>query len=378
MNEAPTLYERLNRLVDTGEIRFGRWGWIFLVVILLMLAASVYVRPGTNYYGHGVHFEALSRNPLDLRNGNVLGYRIMTPLVAYLIGLRGKPFILLNLFFAAVTIGTVYRYFRSRLNQPGDALFGALCLTFSSVVLVTIYYAGFCDALTYLALFLMWRWRSHPALFYPLLLVGVLNHESVLFTIPWFVYLKLSEAPRKRVALAELLIGLGTALLAYYLFRRWISLDREAGLTPQAYFGGFNVDLLFAIRRSYLFYWVGWFSVFKLLWAFPLAAAAAMWRNGRRRDVYGMAILMVGALAQLAIAVDTTRMLTIGFMVLIVSLEYLFSTGAFRFRQWAPWVLVGNLLVPQLYTAGPIIEIMQSVPATLLRMVIEQGPYWVG
>lgn len=138
MNKTLTLYERLNHLVDSGETRFGRWGWVFLVVFLLMLAACFYVRPGTNYVGHGVHFEALSRNPLDLRNGNVLGYRIMTPLLAYLIGLRGKPFILLNLIFAGVTIGAVYRYFRGRTDQPGDALFGAMCLTFSSVVLITI------------------------------------------------------------------------------------------------------------------------------------------------------------------------------------------------------------------------------------------------
>lgn len=378
MNEPLPLYDHLNRLVATGESRFGRWGWVVLVVFLLMLAASLYVRPGTNYYGQGVYFEALSRNPFDLHNGNVLGYRIMTPLLAYLVGLRGKTFILMNLFFAGVTIGAVYRYFRTRSDQPGDALFGALCLTFSSVVLVTIYYAGHCDVLTYLALFLMWRWRSRPALFYPLLLVGVLNHESVLFTIPWFAYLKVGDAPRKGAVLAELLIGLGTTILAYYLFRRWISLDRELGLTLGAYLRSFTADPLFAVRRAYLFYWVGLFSVFKLLWVFPIAAASAMWKNGRRRDVYGMFILMAGAASQLIIAYDTTRMLTLGFLVLIISLEYLFATGAYGFRRWAPWVLVGNLLVPQLYTAANIIEIMQSIPATLIRMVLEQGPYWVG
>lgn len=378
MNERPTLYEHLNRFVAAGEARFGRWGWVFIVVVLLMLAASFYVRPGTNYYGHGVNFEALSRNPLDLRNGNLLGYRVMTPFLAYLIGLRGKSFILLNLVFAGVTIGAVYRYFRGRSDQPGDALFGALCLTFSSVVLVTIYYAGFCDALTYLALFLMWRWRSRPLVFYPLLLVGVLNHESVLFTIPWYAYLKLGDAPRKSVVLAELLIGLGAVLVAYYLFRRWISLGGEIGLTSGAYLRSFTADPLSAVKRAYLFYWVGLFSVFKLLWVFPIAAASAMWKNGRRRDVYGMFILMACAVSQLALAYDTTRMLTLGFMVLIVSLEYFFTTGAYRFRQWAPWVLIGNLLVPQLYTAANIIEIMQSIPATLLRMIIEKGPYWVG
>lgn len=373
----PALYDRLNLIAEKGEARFGRWGWVILLAFILMLAASLYVRPGTNYVGHGVNFEALSRNPLDLRHGNILGYRIMTPLVAYLIGLRGKPFILLNLFFAGVTIGTVYRYFRASVVRAGDALFGALCITFSTVVLVTIYYAGFCDALTYLAIFLAWRWWSRPALFYPVFLIGILNHEGVLFTLPWFAYLKMIESPRKSVGLLEMLIGFGVTMAAYAVFRSWLSGAQDVGLSMTAYLRPIFNDPLAIIKHAYQYYWLGLFTVFKALWIFPVAAAIAMWKDRQKSQVIGMVLLMLCAASQLFLAYDTTRMLTLGFMVLIISLEYLFRTNAYGFRQWAPWVFLFNFFVPQLFTAATIIEIMHSTPSNLLRMIMEHGPWWV-
>jgi hypothetical protein len=378
MDENPTPYQCLNRLVTAGEARFGRWGWSLLVVLLLMLAAAVYVRPGTNYYGHGVYFEALSRNPLDLRNGNVLGYRILTPLLAYLVGLRGRSFILLNLVFAAVTIGAVYRYFRTRAKLPGDALFGAMCLTFSSVVLITIYYAGFCDAFTYLSVFIMWRWRHRPLVMYPFLLLGVLNHEGILFVVPWFVYLKLTESPRKMATVAELAVGLGVVLVIFVMFRRWLSLGRDAGMFAGAYLTPLLKDPMVMIQQAHQYYWLGFFGVFKALWLIPVVAAVGMWKGGRKKEVYGMIILTICTAAQLLIAYDTTRMLTLGFMVIIISLEYLFVSGSSEFRRWAPWVFIFNLFVPQLFTAARVIEIMHSLPSNLLRMLLEKGPYWVG
>ncbi len=371
------LYDRLNNIAEYGEARFGRWGWVILLAFILMLAASIYVRPGTNYVGHGVHFEALSKNPLDLRNGNPLGYRIMTPLLAYLIGLRGRPFILLNLVFAAVMIGAVYRHFRAVTALKGDALFGTMCITFSSVILITIYYAGFCDALTYLAIFMAWRWRSRPPLFYLAFLVGALNHEGALFTLPWFVYLKLTESPRKSRALLEMAVGFGVVLAAYFLFRNWLSSSQEMGLSATAYLQPLLTNPFGMIRKACQYYWLGLFTVFKALWVFPIVAAVAMWKDRRKGQVVGMIILMMCAASQLVVAYDSTRMFTLGFLVLIISLEYLFRTDAYGFRQWAPYVFLFNLFIPQLFTAGMIIEIMHSTPMNLLRMIFGHGPWWV-
>ena len=370
------IYDWLNSFVDRGEQKFGKLPWIIIVSLVLMMAAAVYVRPGTDYVGHGAYFEALSQHPFGPYDNNKLGYRIMTPLISFLVGLRGKPFILTNLFFAVVTIGVVFAYFRKYGKQAGDAMVAATCITFSTVILVTIYYAGFCDALTYLIIFLMWWSRSKPFLFYPLIIIGLFNHESIAFILPWFAYMRWRESPRKGIFIIESIIGYGLVLAAYFLFRNWISSQLSIGFSAGYYFTPLVDDPLHWIRRAYTHYGLGLFSVFKLLWVFPIVAGISMWRNGQRDQALAMLILMACTMSQLLIAYDTTRMLTVGFLVLIVALEYLFKTNPYNFRNWAVWVILLNLAVPQLFTAAKIIEIMRSTPVNLLKMVIENKPWW--
>ncbi len=369
------IYDQVNNVVLRGEAKFGRFWWIIFVSVALMILASIYVRPGTDYIGHGKAFESLTNNPFGTEE-NFAGYRIMTPLISYLVGLRGRPFILVNLFFAAVTIGFVYSFFRKRAVQAGDSLVATACLTFSTVILVTIFYAGFCDALTYLAIFLMWRARSKPVVFYLLFVMGILNHESVVFLIPWFAYLRLQESPRKSTCLLELLLGFGLTLTGYMFFREWIASRRGISLSADYYLIPLAENPLYWIKKAYLFYGVGLFSVFKALWVFPLAAGISMWRNGCRNQIIGLLLPMVCAASQLIIAYDTTRMLTVGFMTMVIALIYLFKTDAFGFRKWAVWVILSNFLIPQLFTASNIIEIMRSTPVNILRMIIENRPWW--
>jgi hypothetical protein len=341
-----------------------------------MIIACIYVRPGTNYVGHGVLFEALTKNPLDLRSGNVLGYRVLTPWICWAIGLRGRIFIIFNLIVACFSIGLVYCYFRRRVQQPGDALFAAGGLTFSAVILVTIYYAGFCDAMTYLLLFLMWQYRRKPWAFYPLFFAGILNHEGILFLVPWWLYIFFRESTHRRRLLLEIPVGFGLVLTLFFLFRHWLSQGKEVGMTSVFYFGALINDPLLSIRNAFQFYWMGFFSVFKGLWIFVIAAAVSLWKGGEKPQVIGMVLLMACAACQLLVAIDSTRMFTLGFLVLIISLEHLYRTNAYDFRRWAIPVFVFNLFIPQMLTAGRYIEIMHSLPSNILRMIFEHAPYW--
>ena len=107
-----------------------------------------------------------------------------------------------------------------------------------------------------------------------------------------------------------------------------------------------------------------------------MAAAVSLWQRGDRKTVIGMLLFFGGAASQLIIAYDTTRMLTLSFLVMIIALEHFFRTDAFEFRRWAPWLFLFNLLIPQLYTAAQIIEIMKSTPMDLLQMILHGTPYW--
>jgi hypothetical protein len=69
-------------------------------------------------------------------------------------------------------------------------------------------------------------------------------------------------------------------------------------------------------------------------------------------------------------------MFTLGFMTMVLSLKYLFKTDRLEFRKWIPALVAFNFLVPQISTAGETIELMRSTPMNLLRMWVENKPWW--
>jgi hypothetical protein len=224
----------------------------------------------------------------------------------------------------------------------------ALTMAFSLVTLTTVYSGGYCDSLTYLVVFCMWWWRRHPFVFFGLFFAGLFNRESIAFLAPWFAWVGVSEAQRRGSTAIVHATGFGIALGVYLLFRAWVSTQVSV-----LYDLSFYVDPLLSapfvlFSQTAGVEWVGLFSVFKILWLLPILAAASMWSRGERTSVLGLALLLVLAWTQMLFAWDTSRMLTLGFMVMLVSLEHLFATGAYRFREWVPWLLVLNLLVPQL------------------------------
>jgi hypothetical protein len=380
-------------IAAAGERRCGRRLWPWAAGPALLLLAGLYVCPATRPAALGKFYVLLASHPFDV-DRNVVGFRILTPLISWAVGLRGDLLIVTNLVFAALLLGMVYRYFADRCPRPGDALLAALTLTYSLVTLTSVYYGGYTDSLTYVLLFTMWWGRRRRVLFHLCFLLGLLNRESVAFLVPWFAYLTLREVrPWWRAAL-DLTIGFGAAFGLYAAFRSWISHGQQIKYTTGFYLSPLAADPLHWIRKSLAFWWLGWLSVFKLLWVFPVAAGVAAWRAGERHLVYSMLLLMVCSLAQMAIAFDSSRMLTMAFPVMVLALEYLLLPAAAKddgpavgegeaepggapecapgpapetgVRGWAHWVLFANLFVPQLFTAGTIVEQMYSPLARLL------------
>jgi hypothetical protein len=369
-------YQNIDNFVTGSERRLSRPIFTLGVAIGLLMLGAIYVRPEGNYIFHGVWFEKLANNPFNFSEDNELSFRILTPLISYMVGLRGRLFIITNLIITAIFIGMVYDYFRKTSPRPGDALIASTVLTFSSVVLVTIYYSGFCDILSYLAIFVMWRWRRNIWLFALFFAVALFNHEGILFLFPWFAILRLRETESKFKTLLLTLLGLGIVIALYILFRKWVAAQKHVNLSLDFYFTPLLNDPLYWMRRPVQYYGLGLFTVFKALWIIPLTACYFLWKDGRKREIIFMALPVILASFQLIIAWDTTRMLTLGFITMVLALEYLFKTDKFDFRKWVPGLIVFNLFLPQLYTASSIIEIMRSTPMNLLRMLVEHRPWW--
>ena len=73
-----------------------------------------------------------------------------------------------------------------------------------------------------------------------------------------------------------------------------------------------------------------------------------------------MLLLQSCVAAQMVVAYDSSRMMTLGFIVMIPALKHLFEHNPFEFRRWAGWVVLANLVLPQVQTWKDRIEIMRS------------------
>jgi hypothetical protein len=353
-------YDWLDAFLMRQERRFSPMGWTALLSLLLAAAAGVYANAGTSCRFLGLHYAALAESPFAFDPENVLPYRVLTPLISYLIGLRGELIIVTNFMITAVMTGVIYAYFRKWSLRPGDAFLAVTTIVFSLVALTSIHCAGYCDILTYLIMFLMWQYRRQRILFHLLFLVGLFNRESIAFILPWFLFISLHGQERKSLRIVELVTGFGLAIVVYGAFRMWVDSHMDVLYSASYYLNHLWNDPFRVFRRTLTFHGLGLFSVFKVLWIFPCAAFLSFWRNGRYSDIVGMSLLLFGAYAQLLMAGDTSRMFTLAFMIMIVSVVHLLETNAFRFREWAFWAVLFNLMVPQVYTAADVVEIWHS------------------
>lgn len=372
-SQYPVWLRNLDSFLVQSESRVGRVFVASIIALLLFGIAAIYAVPATHTVALGQTFAKMAEQPFTFDTHSLLVYRILTPWISYAIGLRGELIIVTNLIFAYMLIGLVYLYFRQKSIYPTDALFAAAVITFSLVTLTTIYYGGYTDSATYLIIFIMWWSRRYRLIFYSAFLLGLFNRESILFLVPWFIFVYYKESRSRLRFWLEQLVGFGATLGLYLLFREWISSQQTASYPGTYYLDRFLEQPLEIFGQSFLFQGLGLFTVFKILWVIPVAAAISLFKNGRQYEAYGMLILILSCMSQLFFAFDSSRMATLGYLVMIVALKHLFETNVYNFRSWAAYLLLGNLIVPQLYTARDIIEVMKSFPVQVISQLLSTG-----
>ncbi len=341
----------------------NKWGttrFCLILGIAFLGCALLYVRLDTNCYGLGAWYAKLAANPFDFVTPNDVGFRRLTPLLSFLLGLRGELIIVTNVLLAGALLFCVAKYFVERAQRLSDTFFAVAAITFSLVTLTTIHCGGYADSATYLLLFLMWWFRKKVLLFYLFFFLGLLNRESVLFLVPWFVLLRFQEKKSLSV-LFEIVVGFGISMAGYYFYREWIASHAAIKYSWYYYSTPFFKDPLKMFWQTFPYHGLGAFSVFKLLWIFPLLTCVAYIIERKRMELLGFIFLLGGAYAQLLIAGDTSRMFTLGFMVMPISLLFLWQENRFQIRSWIGWVFLANLAIPTLYTASNKIEIWQPL-----------------
>ncbi len=311
----------------------------------------MYVTAGPGPEGHGGEYNLMSFEPFKFEAGYRAQNRILTSLIAhYVYYLPFFPYHDFTLFIDVIGvffISCVYVAARGNGLSPVISIMGACVMTFSTPVLYFIYYPGYTDITSYTLIFLamcavrnnlVWPW---------LLALSLLNHESNFFAYPWFLFLYYLRNDRKisRTAVAVLLMTL-SAVPWYY----WV--NYVASHHPPTYSVSYylNASMRQTLRLVSGSLHAGFFQAFKLFWIIPAYAICAHLRDRKFAEAALYVLIVSCAMAQLALAWDTSRLLSASFPVIFLG----FVTLAQRwervlFQKIMSNLIVINLLVPQYY-----------------------------
>ncbi|KAA3633490.1 MAG: hypothetical protein DWP97_09075 [Calditrichaeota bacterium] len=363
-----TIENYLHAKKEKSELRL-----LILLSFGLLFLGAIYSLPATHCSHLGVHYEKLSVNPFAFDSENPAGYRLLTPLISYIFGLHGRLIIVTNLLISVLMIGLVISYFKAVTGKISDGFFAGLVITFSMVILSTFHNGGYCDILTYLLLFLMWRYKEKTILFYLFFLLGLLNRESIAFLIPWFIYLNWESESKKIKAVLQILFGLSVTLILYYLFREWVSTNQTIEFSADYYLQPLIDDPFYVFRQTLPNHGIGLFSVFKLLWIIPILYCYDKYRKKEFKQIFEIFLIIFCCYLQLFIAGDTTRMFTQAFMVMIIALKGLYDSEYIKFKKYQYWLVGFTLLVPQVNTAFQIVEIWNSSILSIFESLVKKG-----
>jgi len=367
-SEAGSWHERFEHGLARIESIVGRSVTAVIVGGVLLFLAALYVTPATEPASHGIHYAQLSMDPWTADNPNA--YRILTPLIAHWLHLRGGRILVLNLAMAWFFLALAYGYLRQTASSRLLAFGVAAALAFSMPTLFTIYYGGYTDSTTHLLVLAMMALHRRAVVFWVLFLLAMLNGESVLFLLPFFMVLQWQSDPRSTRYWSRWALGAAVAGALYLALRWQIGSAADVSHNVGYYLGPLSSDLFDWFLQCANRYALGLFSAFKLLWIIPLMGLVVCARSGQWIKAAAIAAAILGSAMQSMVAVDTSRMLALAFPALILGVAALHERMGTRRVAGLLLLLIGlNFLVPQFYvTSNNVTRMSSTLPSLLQRL----------
>lgn len=356
---------RIDAVFGRVERRLGTWGACVLFGLLLMVCAAVYCAPAVDLINHGILYGEFSRDPFRESLTSPIRLRPLSPIVAYLLLLRGKAFmafpLIAGVLFLAATIRVCLKHGLTR----GESVGVAALLASTSPILFNLHFAGYVDTVSYLFIGLALVGIGSDLVVAACVGLALLNHDANLFVLPWLVF----HAARQRQGWgrrARLLVALGLALLVVFLVRTAIAHRAPVEWQPSFYLNlaYLRENALLNVRGE----WLGTFMAFKLGWVIPLLAALDLALAKKRVDLFELALAVAAGIGTLLITSDSSRLPALAFPALVLGAWRLRSVAIQppRFTR-ALWLLVFvNLLVPQYYVGQSKPIVFYPLPVALV------------
>ncbi|MES2285459.1 MAG: hypothetical protein V4547_07205 [Bacteroidota bacterium] len=344
------------------EQKFGIHFSSLLVAFILLCIAAIYVTPSIAPLELGRGYASLSTAPFDFSEQNNLRFRILTPLIAYCLGLRGSLYIIFPLIVALLFLSCIYFYMR-KTQAPAESLLITMLVCFSSPILFLLHFQGYVDVTSYLLILLMIIFIKKTAVWIPLMALLLLNHESNLFIIPGLLYFYYIHTPNKTKAILNSFIGLVLAYIPFYFYRRYINEVSPVEYNFEMYYSQIKEN----IKSIAIYFPIGFFYAFKLFWLFPMFAIYYYWKEKNQQQLLFYTILIVGVISQLLFASDTSRLIGLAFPVILFSaLKIKQEWGTELFLKRTFYLILINFLIPQYYVGQSVMIRFYPLPSSLI------------
>ncbi len=325
------------------ESRAGLMMTSCIIATTFLAFAMIYVQPVFKVAFHGIPFSKLSENPFDLSTPNPLRYRILAPFIGYLLFLRGGNFYLLPLLVTWIFPAIVYFQYRKRNIEVIDSLFITSFITFSCVVLLPLVAPAYTDIITWLLVFLAFRWIEKIPLSAFCFSLAILNHESSIVLMPALILL--SYKKNKQRTLKAIIFFL-LACVPHLCYRWYVHVNSETVYNVSFYFSKSNI--FFTLKKLILYLPAAIFYAFKLWWFFPVFFICWAAYHRKYLDFFIILFILAGAFSLILISYDYTRMLVIAFPAVLLSYEWMMKNyNREKFRRFSLVLIALNFLILQ-------------------------------
>lgn len=355
--------QQYSRVLHKIESQFGLYPTAFLLGVMLLGIAAIYVTPALHTINLGAFYEILSLNPFNFQAANPLQLRILTPLLAYLLFLRGSLFLLFPLLVGILFLALIYIHYRKQNFAPIESLGMASLMAFSTPILCTLHFQGYTDTTSDLLLFLCFIFINSP-LWFLFFGLAILNHESNLFAAPYLLWFdwQINSHWRGR---AKSLILFGLSSAPFFLYRAYVARQTTVLFSPSFYLNMQNIQITAQLVARLLP--IGIFEAFKLFWGFPFFAFLYLLRKKNYLQALWIFLVVLCAGLQLLIAHDTSRLIGLAFPCILFGAQVVRDELKSDLFEKKLWTVIGlNFLVPTYYVGLEIMIPFLPLPVSLL------------
>ena len=272
-------------------------------------------------WSSGDDFARMSVAPLA--GNGPFPHRMLGPLLAHLLGLSGDRYWLFSHGMLVTFLAAVF----ATAVHAGCSLLGAFVLTLvvsiTGAVEVFKGYVGYAEPTSFVLLLASAALVRRPGWFWTLMLLGLLNHENLLFFWPWLLDRKAKSAGLRWGDA----VGAAVVLALYWLERQWLT----TGILPASLY--VSHQKLPFIAGAWILAVLGivvWFGVL------PVLLAWHAWFDGWRRAGTSIVLALGAFFGMTFLANDLQRF--VGFLAIPVTF------AGIRMLQQPRGVLVVTLL----------------------------------